>query len=437
MNRNFEDHGDKVQQALDELTRLHPKKIDLGLGRIERVLKRLGNPHQFLPPTVHIAGTNGKGSTVAFLRAMAEAEGLKAHVYTSPHLVHFRERIVVASEEIDDDTLVDVLTRVRKANGDEPLSFFEATTAAAFLAFSETPADICIIEVGLGGRYDATNVIDMPAAVGITPIALDHAEFLGRDIAGIAREKSGIFKFNGVGFQGPQTNLVEAVIEAEANKMNLQLSQWGRDFRAYKQTGGLVFETENEVMDLPAPGLLGDHQYMNAGLAIALARHMQISREAISKGLETVRWPARMQNLTSGPLAERVAAIGGELWLDGGHNPHAATAIAAVVADLEARNPRPLVMVTGILANKDVGGFLDHYAGLAAHIVAVDIPGHSSLAAETLAELAGSRGISSYTADSLEKAIDIACQVRDGDIAPRVLICGSLYLSGVVLKENS
>ena len=428
--------SDLVQQALDELTRLHPKRIDLGLERIERVLKKLGNPHQLLPPTVHIAGTNGKGSTVAFLRAMAEAQGLKVHVYTSPHLVHFRERIVVSSEMIQDDKLVDVLTRVRKANGDKPLSFFEATTAAAFLAFSEAPADMCIIEVGLGGRFDATNVIDMPAAAGITPIALDHAEFLGRDIAGIAREKSGIFKFNGVAFRGPQTDLVEAVIEAEANKMNIQLSQWGQDFRAYKQQGRMVFESENEVLDLPAPGLTGDHQYMNAGLATALALHMQISREAIAKGLETVKWPARMQNLTTGPLVDKVAAMDGELWLDGGHNPHAATAIAAVVADLESRMPRPLVLITGMLANKDVGGFLDHYAGLAAHIIAVDIPGHSSLASETLAELATARNISSYIADSVDQAVDMACKMKDGKTAPRILICGSLYLSGVVLKDN-
>ncbi|NNE58626.1 MAG: bifunctional folylpolyglutamate synthase/dihydrofolate synthase [Hellea sp.] len=425
-----------VQQALDELTRLHPKKIDLGLERIERVLKALGDPHLLLPPTVHIAGTNGKGSTTAFLRAMAEAQGLKAHVYTSPHLVRFSERIIVGSEQIDDRVLVNVLTRVREANAGAPLSFFEATTAAAFLAFSEAPADMCILEVGLGGRYDATNVIDMPAVAALTPIALDHAEFLGRDIAAIAREKSGIFKFNGVAFAGPQTDLVDAVIEAEANKMNIQLSQWGREFRAYKQQGGLVFETENEVMDLPKPGLIGDHQYMNAGLAVALARHMQISREAIARGMESVKWPARMQNLTSGPLAEKISAIGGELWLDGGHNPHAASAIAAVVADLETRVPRPLVLITGMLANKDVGGFLDKYAGLAAHIIAVDIPGHASLAAETLAELASSRGISSYMADDIGTAIDLAAKMKDGDLAPRILICGSLYLSGEVLKEN-
>ncbi len=427
-----------VQDALDALSRLHPKKIDLGLERIERVLKKLGNPHLRLPPTVHIAGTNGKGSTTAFLRAMAEAEGLKVHVYTSPHLVHFRERIVIASEQINDETLIDVLARVREANADQPLSFFEATTAAAFLAFSEHAADLCILEVGLGGRYDATNVIDMPAVAGITPIALDHAEFLGRDIAGIAREKAGIFKFNGVAISGPQTDLVEAVLEAEANKMNIQFTQWGQGFRAYKQQGGLVFETENQVMDLPAPGLVGDHQYMNAGLAIALARHMQISDDAIAKGLENVHWPARMQNLTNGPLAEKIQNIGGELWLDGGHNPHAAKAIAAVTADLEARNPRPLVLITGMLANKDVGGFLDSYAGLAAHIIAVDIPGHASLAAETLAELAGARGISSYMADSVDEAVEMATKMGDGEtIPPRVLICGSLYLSGVVLRDNS
>jgi len=429
--------SDAVQNALDELTRLHPKKIDLGLDRIERVLKKLGNPHLFLPPTVHIAGTNGKGSTVAFLRAMAEAQGLTVHVYTSPHLVHFKERIVVASDMIDDDKLVDVLTRIRKANGGKPLSFFEATTAAAFLAFSEEAADLCIIEVGLGGRYDATNVINMPAAAGITPIALDHAEFLGRDLAGIAREKAGIFKFNGVAFRGPQSDLVEAVLEAEANKMNIQLSHWGQDFRAYKQQGRMVYESETEVLDLPAPGLIGDHQYMNAGLATAIALHMQIDRKAIAKGIENVSWPARMQNLKTGPLPEKVQSIGGELWLDGGHNPHAAKAISAAVADLEARSSRPLVLVTGILANKDVGGFLDSYAGLAAHIIAVDIPGHASLAAETLAEVAKSRGIASYTADNLDQAIDMACKMSDAETAPRILICGSLYLSGVVLKDNS
>jgi len=315
MNRPAE-----VEAALAAMTALHPKKIDLGLDRIERVLKTLGNPQNRLPPTVHIAGTNGKGSTVSFVRAMAEAGGLKCHVYISPHLVHFRERITIASEEISDTQLLDVLERVRAANNDQPLSFFEATTAAALLAFSETPADICIIEVGLGGRYDATNVISRPAAIGITPIDMDHAEFLGRDLAGIAREKAGIMKHFVPAAIGKQGEEVNAVLDAEANKLSVKPRYFGQDFRAYRQHGRLVYEDENSLMDLPLPGLVGEHQIMNAGLAIALARLMQLSERAIEGGLKNVTWPARMQNLTIGPFAEMVIESGGELWLDGGHN---------------------------------------------------------------------------------------------------------------------
>ena len=424
-----------VEAALEALTALHPKKIDLGLERIERVLKALGNPHLKLPPVVHIAGTNGKGSTVAFLRAFAEAEGLKAHVYTSPHLVHFRERIVVGSKEISDENLIDVLERVRAANGDEPLSFFEATTAAAFLAFSEAPADICIIEVGLGGRYDATNVIESPAICGITPIDYDHAEFLGRDLAGIAREKAGIMKWHAPVVIGPQSDLVNAVLEAEAAKFNITPQVWGQDYRAFEQRGGLVFENENQVMDLPPPGLIGPHQFLNAGLAIALAKSLQISDEAIAVGLKSVSWPARLQRLTTGPLADLILGIDGELWLDGGHNPHAALAVSAAMADLEARASRPLILVTGILANKDIGGFLDAYAGLAQEVISVSIPGHASLAPETLAELAKARGLRAVIADDLHTAMDYVITEFDGaGTAPRVLICGSLYLAGEVLK---
>ena len=424
-----------VEAALDALTALHPKKIDLGLERIERVLKALDNPHHKLPPTVHVAGTNGKGSTIAFLRAMAEAQGLSVHVYTSPHLVHFRERIVIGSEFIADDMLVDVLERVRAANQDQHLSFFEATTAAAFLAFSENPADLCILEVGLGGRFDATNVIENPAVIGIAPIDYDHAEFLGRDLAGIAREKAGIMKRHSPAIFGQQNDLVTAVLEAEAGKLGIRPQIWGMDFRAYKQRGGLTFENERQVMDLPPPALFGDHQYMNAGLAIALAKHMQISDEAIAEGLKTASWPARMQRLTSGPLFDMVSGIDGELWLDGGHNPHAALAVSAAMADLEARASRPLILVTGILANKDIGGFLDAYAGLAQAVISVDIPGHASLAAETLAELAKSRGLSSAVAGDLNTAIEhIVTEFHGAETAPRVLICGSLYLAGEVLK---
>lgn len=434
-----------VEQALATLAALHPKKIDLGLERILHVLGKLGNPQQLLPPTVHIAGTNGKGSTVAYLRAFAEAAGLKAHVYTSPHLVHFRERIVVASEEISDVALVDVLARVREANDGAPLSFFEATTAAMFLAFSETPADIALIEVGLGGRYDATNVIT-PACCGITPIDYDHAEFLGRDIAGVAREKAGIMKAHTPVIIGPQMDIVRAVLEAEANKTRSSAKFWNEDFRAYGQHGRLVFEDDGELLDLPMPALIGEHQVMNAGTAIAIARQMQIDERAIEKGLSTVSWPARMQNLNTGPLAEMVAEGGGELWLDGGHNPHAARAVASVMADLESKTPRPLILITGILANKDIGGFLDAYEGLASAVIGVEIPDHTSLAPETLIELAEKRGLIGQTAnnitDALQRAINtgeaLSREISDDNITPpRILICGSLYLAGEVLRLNA
>lgn len=431
-----------VQAALETLKALHPKKIDLGLERIERVLKALGNPQYKLPPTVHIAGTNGKGSTVAYLRAFAEAAGLKAHVYTSPHLVHFRERIVVGSKEISDESLVDVLSRVRTANNGNPLSFFEATTAAAFLAFSESPADICIIEVGLGGRYDATNVIT-PTCCGITPIDLDHAEFLGRDLAGIAREKAGIMKMHTPVIIGPQSDLVRAVLDSEANQAMADAKFWGSDFRAYRQHGRLVFEDDGQLLDLPLPALIGDHQVMNSGTAIAIARHMQISEKAIEKGLQTVSWPARMQNLTTGPLADMVSESGGELWLDGGHNPHAARAVANAIAELEAKTPRPLILITGILANKDIGGFLDAFEGLASAVIGVDIPDHTSLAPETLIEIAKSRGMLGQVASNIIDAVQRAINTGEAlsrqtaaepIVPPRILICGSLYLAGEVLK---
>ena len=437
--------GETVEQALTTLAALHPKKIDLGLDRILNVLAKLGNPQQRLPPVVHIAGTNGKGSTVAYLRAFAQSAGLKAHVYTSPHLVHFRERIVVGSEDITDAALVDVLSRVRKANGGAPLSFFEATTAAMFLAFSESPADIALIEVGLGGRYDATNVIT-PACCGITPIDYDHAEFLGRDIAGIAREKAGIMKAHCPVVIGPQMDVVRAVLDAEANKARSPAKFWNEDFRAYRQHGRLVFEDDGQLMDLPVPALIGEHQIMNAGTAIAIARQMQIPESAIEKGLGTVSWPARMQNLSSGMLADIVSDIGGELWLDGGHNPHAARAVANVMADLEAKAPRPLILITGILANKDIGGFLDAFKGLASAVIGVEIPDHTSLAPETLIELADKRGLIGQVANNVTGAVQLAIKTgadlsnenkEDPQLAPRILICGSLYLAGEVLKINS
>lgn len=431
-----------VEAALATLAALHPKKIDLGLERIESVLKTLGNPQYRLPPVVHVAGTNGKGSTTALLRAMAESEGLKCHVYTSPHLVHFNERIVLASEIISEEKLVDVLARVRDANAGAPLSFFEATTAAAFLAFSETQADLCLLEVGLGGRYDATNVIDAPALTAITPIDYDHAEFLGRDLAGIAREKAGIMKWHAPAVIAPQSDLVNAVLDAEASKLNVKPIFWGQDYRAYRQHGRLVFESDDTVLDLPLPSLVGDHQIMNAGVAVAMARILLISELAIEKGLQAATWPARMQSLTTGPYAKLAHAAGAELWLDGGHNPHAGRAVASAIASLEATKPRPLILIMGMLANKDVGGYLDAFTGLASAVIGVSIDGHAALAPETLMELAKSRDMIGHAADSIQDALEVAIALgedlskEEPAVAPRILICGSLYLSGQVLAAT-
>lgn len=429
---------ENLEQALTALSALHPKKIDLGLDRILRVLKRLGNPHLKLPPSVHIAGTNGKGSTIAMLRAMAEAEGLKVHVYTSPHLVRFNERIVLAGEEIEDAYLVDVIARVRAANDGAPLSFFEATTAAMFLTFSETPADLAIIEVGLGGRYDATNVFD-PALCGISPVDYDHAEFLGRDLAGIAREKAGIIKRHAPVYIGVQPDIARAILDNEAQKNRAPAQFQDQDFRSYREHGRLVFEAQDALLDLPPPALFGEHQIKNAGLSIALARHLQISEPAIKKGLKTAYWPARLQPLTKGPLADMVAKAGGELWLDGGHNPHAARAIASAMATRDDAQARPLILVTGILANKDIGGFLDAFEGLASALIGVGIQDHASLAPETLIEIAQGRGLVSTVADNLSDAVQRAIELGEKlkTTPPRILICGSLYLAGQVLKDNS
>ncbi len=431
-----------LDKVLAQLSALHPKKIDLGLDRVLSVLGKLGNPHLRLPPAIHIAGTNGKGSTTAFLRAMIEAEGKTAHVYTSPHLVRFNERITAGSKEINDPALLDVLQRVMDANGGEPLSFFEATTAAAFLAFSESPADYALIEVGLGGRYDATNVFE-PVASIITPINYDHAEFLGRELTGIAREKAGIIKHKIPVFVGRQEDIAASVLRNEATKHHAPIQFLTEDFRAYRQHDRMVFDSDDALLDLPRPALIGAHQIENAGVAIATARSIGISDKAIADGLKTVTWPARMQNLTTGPFAEMVAESGGELWLDGGHNPHAAAALATVMAELQDRRPCVLVLVMGILGNKDAGVFLDAFTGLASSVVAVDIPGSPALSPETIKELAENRGMIGQIGKNLTAAVQRAIntgealsrqEVTEPIIPPRILICGSLYLAGQVLN---
>lgn len=421
--------------ALDRLAALHPKLIDLSLGRIERVLEALGRPQDRLPPIVHVAGTNGKGSTIAFLRAIAEAAGLRVHVYTSPHLVRFNERIRVAGTLIDDGMLADVLGAVEAANAGGPLTFFEATTAAAFHAFSQVPADLCLIEVGLGGRYDATNVIARPALSVITPVDMDHMDFLGDTVAKIAGEKAGVLKPGAPGVIARQHADALDVIEAEARRQGAPLQRCGEEWDVYIQNGRLIVQTEDRLFDLPPPGLIGPHQIENAGAAVVAAVALgdpRIDHEALARGLAGARWPGRFQRLTGGPLAAKAAARGAELWVDGGHNPHGARAQVETLRTLATRAPAPLRLIVGMLESKDRTGFFTAYRGLPDRVAAIPLQTtRAFVAPETLAAEALSHGLRAETAASLEEALDLLLR-RDG-AAPRILITGSLYLAGEAL----
>ena len=431
-------------KLLADLKLLHPKLIDLSLGRIERLLAKLGNPHQKLPPVVHIAGTNGKGSTTAFLKAMLGAAGRRVHVYTSPHLVRFHERIELAGRDgiarpISEEVLVDVLTRTQAVNDGDDITQFEITTAAAFLAFAETPADVLLLEVGLGGRLDATNVITRPALSIITPISMDHAEKLGPTIQHIAREKAGILKRGVPAVISQQAGEVLEVISTAAEDVCAPLIVWGRDYDAFEQAGRFVVQTETRVLDLPLPALIGRHQIVNAGTAVAASLAlgdrnpaMGVDERAIERGLITAKWPARMQRLDGGPLPALLRP-GSELWLDGGHNPAAGIVLAQTLADLEERAPRPLYVVTGMMGLKDAAGFLTPFRGLVRHVVTVPIPGahEQPFAPEALAEAARAVGLSAESATGVDAALR---RIDTLDQSPkRVVICGSLYLAGHVL----
>lgn len=410
----------------------HPQRIDLSLDRIRRLLAAVGDPQDYLPPVVHVAGTNGKGSTVAFLRAMAEADGQSVHVYTSPHLVRFNERIRLAGRLIEDAELEDILDRLEAVDGDITATVFEMTTAAAVLAMAEAPADLAILEVGLGGVLDATNVIATPRLSVITPVDLDHAEFLGTDLAGIAREKAGILKPGRPAVVARQQDAAMDVIEQTAERLGAPLSVMGRDFDAWAERGGLTFQGEDRLLDLPAPALTGPHQIANAGLAVAAALELGLSDEAIAHGLRTARWPARMQPLTAGPYAEQARGVGAELWLDGGHNPHAAEAVAEAVMQLDLRSPRPLAFVTALLSNKDADGFFRALALTGAPVFTVPFEGacHEPLALARAAQRAGLRA-------QAAPSVAVALQAALSEGAGRVLICGSLYLAGEVLAASS
>ena len=429
------DHLRAHDAALARLQALHPKLIDLSLDRMRRLCAALGEPQTRLPPVIHVAGTNGKGSTVAYLRAIAEAAGLRVHVFTSPHLVRFAERIRLAGTLITDDHLADVLDRVETANAGRPITFFEITTAAAFQAFSEVPADLCLVEVGLGGVLDATNVV-RPVVSVIAPIDIDHREFLGDTLAAIAQEKAGIIKPDTPVVSARQAEDAEAVIDREADLAEAPLTMMGRDFDAWNERGRLLVQLQDRLLDLPAPSLPGDHQFANAGLAVAAILALndpRIDEAAVAKGISGATWPARFQRLTAGPLAERARAAGADLWLDGGHNPHAGQAVARALGELAARDGRPVALIAGLLANKDATGFFTPFAPLGAKLYTVTFEGQAAASAAQTAAAGELAGLRAHACDSVETALGKALAVEP---TPHVLICGSLYLAGEVLAMS-
>ncbi len=425
---------------LARLLALHPKRIDLALDRMQHILAALDHPEQKLPPVIHVAGTNGKGSTVAFMRAVLEAAGKRVHVYTSPNLVRINERFRIGKDGdgklVSDEELSDALAECETKNGSAPITVFEIETAAGFLLFSRHAADVLLLEVGLGGRLDATNVVERPIASVITKLSLDHREFLGDTIAQIAAEKSGILKHDVPAVTVSQPREALAVIERQAARMHAPLSIAGEDWTATEERGRLVYQDNMGLLDLPAPKLYGRHQYENAGAAIAALRvsGLKLPAAAFETGMTRVDWPARMQRLAHGKLAD-LAPPDSELWLDGGHNADGGQAIAAALADLEERVPRPLVLIVGMLSTKDSAGFLQNFSGLARRVITVPIHQDKTVPAAELAEIAAGVGIPSLARDTLESAIAVAGKL-DLEPAPRILITGSLYLAGEVLAAN-
>lgn len=427
--------GKKTSDAvLDRLMRLHPKVIDLSLGRVERLLERLGHPEERLAPVVHVAGTNGKGSLLAFLRAMLEAAERRVQVYTSPHLVRFHERIRLTGGLIDEAALIALLEHCEEVNGPEAITFFEVTTAAAFLAFAEDPADILLLETGLGGRLDATNVIARPRLTAITPIALDHQQFLGPTLEAIAGEKAGIMKPGVDCVVGPQEPAALAVLEKHAAAVGAPLFAHGRDWTFQATADGFRYEDAQGPRDLPRPGLKGAHQIANAALAVACAAQLAdfgLDEKAVAGGIASASWPARLQRLTKGPLVEALPEDW-EVWLDGGHNPAAGQALAETLSDW---NDKPLHLIYGMLDTKVAGGYLEALAPLTHRLRALRIPGEqASLSAEAAARHATEAGIDAATAASVMDGL--TSLVAQADKPGRILICGSLYLAGHVLSEN-
>jgi dihydrofolate synthase/folylpolyglutamate synthase len=434
-------HLDPWDLILARLLALHPKKIDLSLGRIEDLLTRMGSPQLALPRIIHVAGTNGKGSTIAFMRAILEAAGKKVHAYTSPHLVRFHERIRLGAQGhgrlVEDAELAAALTICEEVNDGRPITFYEITTVAAFKLFSEHPADYLLLEVGLGGEFDATNVIANPAATIVTPISFDHPEYLGTTIEQIAAAKAGIFKQGVPAFIGPQQDAALRVLEKRAHVCRAPLVVAGQDFLAREEHGRLVFEDERGLLDLPLPRLVGRHQHHNAALAIATLRLLEpgLTSQNFETGVAGAEWPARLQRLTRGPVPE-LAPARAEIWLDGGHNEDCGRVLAQAMADFEDKVQRPLILICGTLASKDTGAILRSFKGLAQEVLAVPVNGeHSVRTPREVAAFANAEGIPAVACESFEQAL-LFLSAREWAVPPRILIAGSLYLAGEVLRLN-
>ena len=409
---------------------LHPKIIDLTLDRMIRLLDALGNPEQTMPPAIHIAGTNGKGSTQAMIRAGLEAAGDKCHAYTSPHLARFHERIVLSGDIIDETSLAEYLAECEEANGGVPITYFEITTCAALLAFSRTPADYTLLEVGLGGRLDATNVVDQPAIAVITPVSIDHQQYLGDTLAEIAGEKAGILKRNCFAIIGPQEDEAMDVIEAKARSVGATCKTYGQHWHVWEENGRLVYQDENGLLDLPMPTLIGAHQVQNAGIAIATLRYLGKSDVAFEGAMLNANWPARLQKLRAGPLID--AAPQAEIWLDGGHNKAAGIALSEALGRLPDRK---LYLIVGMLNTKDSSGYMEPLKSRADKLYGVSIPGEAAtLSAKETVDIAQKVGFDAVEAIDFETAVN---DIVKTDPSARILICGSLYLAGKVLQTNS
>jgi len=433
-----------ADHEIERLMALHPKGFDLSLDRITRLLDRLGNPHLRLPPVIHIAGTNGKGSAAAFSRALLEEAGYRVHVHTSPHLVNWHERYRIGraggGKLVDDATLADAISRVAEANRGETITVFEILTAVTFLLFSEHPADVAIIEVGLGGRFDATNVIPNPAVSLIMPVSLDHEAYLGDRVELIAAEKAGIIKAGFPVVVGAQeTEAAQAVLVETAERLDCPLEVYGQDFLAYEENGRMVYQDGEGLMDLPVPALPGRHQYANAAAAIAAVRAagFDVDHAATERAMRSVAWPGRMQRLQQGKLVE-LAPKGSEIWLDGGHNPGAGVVVAEALVEQEEKRPRPLFLISGMINTKDQTGYFRAFEGMARHVYTVPVGMSEAGVPNTeLAIRAQEAGLSAEPVASVANALMLLRDTWDDeDAPPRILIGGSLYLAGAVLAEN-